>query len=62
MKKLAEYEPAQRAAALAVSGDGKTIVYSAGSKLFALDFRTTFEVDPLPPAERPAPARDLPFE
>jgi hypothetical protein len=34
---------------LAISGDGKKIVYSNGLALYALDFRRAFNVEPLPP-------------
>jgi hypothetical protein len=49
-KMISEYSLDNRpAATLAISGDGKKIVYSYELELFVMDFRTAFRVDPLPP-------------
>jgi hypothetical protein len=48
-KMLSEYSLDIRpAATLAISGDGKKIVYSYELELLAMDFRTAFNVEPLP--------------
>jgi hypothetical protein len=49
-KMISEYSLDIRpAATLAISGDGKKIVYSYELELLAMDFRTAFNVEPLPP-------------
>jgi hypothetical protein len=49
-KMISEYSLDVRpAATLAISGDGKKIVYSYELELFEMDFRTAFKVEPLPP-------------
>ncbi|HEY2827791.1 MAG TPA: hypothetical protein VGJ04_09350 [Pirellulales bacterium] len=41
---------------LANSGDGKKIIYSHGMHLFAMDFRSAFNVEPLTPLVGPREA------
>jgi len=49
-KMLSEYSLDIRPAAhLAISGDGKKIVYSYELELLVMDFKTAFNVEPLPP-------------
>jgi len=49
-KMISEYSLDIRPAAhLAISGDGKEIVYSYELELLAMDFKTAFHVEPLPP-------------
>ena len=49
-KMISEYSLDVRpAATLAISGDGKKIVYSYELELFEMDFRTALKVEPLPP-------------
>jgi hypothetical protein len=49
-KMISEYTLDIRPAAhLAISGDGKEIVYSYELELLVMDFKTAFNVEPLPP-------------
>jgi hypothetical protein len=49
-KMISEYSFNSRpAATLAISGDGKKIVYSNELDLYEMDFRTAFGMEPLPP-------------
>jgi len=48
-KLLGEFTPEAWAQSLAISGDGRTIVYSHGPHFYAADFKTAFRVEPLPP-------------
>jgi hypothetical protein len=49
-KMISEYSLDIRPAAhLAISGDGKKIVYSYELELLVMDFKTAFKVEPLPP-------------
>ena len=51
-RKLAECDLNAYAQTLAISGDGRTIVYSHERELYALDFRRAFRLDPLRPIAR----------
>jgi len=49
-KMISEYSLDIRPAVhLAISGDGKKIVYSYELELLVMDFKTAFKVEPLPP-------------
>jgi hypothetical protein len=49
-KMISEYSMDIRpAATLAISGDGRKIVYSYELELLVMDFKTVFHVEPLPP-------------
>jgi hypothetical protein len=49
-KMISEYSLDTRpASTLAISGDGKKIIYSHELELYEMDFRTTFNIEPLPP-------------
>lgn len=49
-KKIGEFTPQPAyAETLAFSGDGKKLVYSHGMHLFAIDFQSAFNVEPLAP-------------
>lgn len=51
-RKLAECDLDAYAQTLAISGDGRTIVYSHERELYAVDFRKAFRLDPLRPIAR----------
>jgi hypothetical protein len=55
-KKIGEYTPPYYAETLAISGDGKKVVYSHGMHLFVIDFRSAFNVEPLTPLVGPQEA------
>ena len=66
-KQIAEFTPEKvglkvEMDGLTISRDGKTLVWANESGIFAMDFKSVFGIDPLPPAARPAGADVLPLK